>query len=163
MYVFHSVLNHLATSNQKRFTLHTHRHNFTPQQASSLCTPLVFLHHDSCAVQRAIYTPRHPSPTLQTTYYPHSPPLLDDAALIPPRFMLSAFTTHGASDDDSPRRGFDAVPPSETPLLYLEVPLPQQVPKLARPVPSSDLISSLPTLPKKGREDKMYGAIECGV
>jgi len=34
--------------------------------------------------------------------------------------MLSAFTTHGASDDDSPRRGFEAVPPFQLPLLTLK-------------------------------------------
>jgi hypothetical protein len=96
-------------------------------------TPLGLCRHslhiqDSCAARRAIYPPLHSAPTPPSTNHPHYPPLLDDAALIPPRFMLSAFTTHGASDDDSPRRGFEAVPPVQPPLLILDVP--PLVPKL---------------------------------
>jgi hypothetical protein len=74
--------------------------------------------------------------------------------------MLSAFTTHGASDDDSPRRGFEIVPPFQLPLHNLEVPLPQEVAKLVCPFPSQNSIS---ILEKEDRMTRCMRAIECDV
>ena len=113
-----------------------------PQRTFSICpTPLCILTRAPCTAPSTLPATR--PPLFHRPAAPTIPPLLDDAALMPPRFMLSAFTTHGASDDDSPRRGFEAVPPFQLPLFILEVPVPQEVAKLVCPFPSPNLISIL--------------------